>query len=310
MSKEFEFNCDIPYGQNRYVLMDKGHILEVSREDYSDCPFGHCCIGNYGYGNYSDEAYKDAWDKMSSKTTNAIEERVADFLFNNMKVEGGIVTEGFGVMNVPVDEREAQVATFPGIKGMEKMTLELDGSDYNDIVLDKDMDYLLELVQRDYYDPFCGSDGRFSPEKMLDFCTENKIDISDIVLLETVNLDRSSTAVIFIEAKEFEDHSGVELKNATKELKESMLKESVQMLEDWNDGNVYQWVLYDKHGDEIDSCGGYYGDAWIKDAVENFDGGNENLNPKKDLGLHRDIANCLHSNRKELGKGSRSNDER
>ena len=309
MSKEFEFNCDIPYGQNRYVLMDKDHVLEVSREEYATDPCEYLCAGQHTYGRYAHEAYDEAWAKMDSKTTDAIEDRVAQFLMDNMKVEEGVVTEGFGVMNISVDEREAPVATFPGVKGMEEMVLDLE-EDYNDIVVDKDKSYLLELVQRDYHDPFCGDDGRFSPEAMLDFCDRNSIDISDIVLVQEANFDRSSTSVVFVEAKDFKSHSGVELKDATQEEKDSVMKETMQMLEDWNDGNVYQWTLYDKHGDEIDSCGGYYGDEWIKDAVKNFDGGYETLNPKKDLGVHKDIANCLYTNRKELNKDAKSNDER
>lgn len=309
MSKEFEFNCDIPYGQNRYVLMDKDHILEVSREDYATDPCEYVCAGNYGSGHYTSEAYDEAWAKMDSKTTDAIKDRVAAFLMNNMKVQEGTVTEGFGVMNLPVDEREAPVATFPGVKGMEEMVLSLE-EDYDDIVVDKNKSYLLELVQRDYYDPFCGDDGKFSPKAMLEFCDNNGVDISDIVLVEEANFDRSSTTVVFIEAKDFERKIGIELKNATQEEKNSVMEESVQMLDDWHSGNVYQWVLYDKHGDAIDSCGGYYGDEWIKDAVKNFDGGDEKLNPKKDLGVHKDIANCLYINRKELSRANKSHDER
>lgn len=291
--KEFNFNTDISYNENQYVLMSDGSILEVGCEPEPSNPFGSMCAGNYGYGEYDTPAYKDAWDRMSDITTSAIENKVAEFLLDNMKVENFPETE---------DTRASIEATFPGVKGLEKMVLEID-EDYNDIVVDKNADYLLELVQRDYYDPFCGLDGKFSPKEMFEFCENNNIDLSNIVLTQEMNIDRGSMCVVFIEAKSFKEQTDIELAVASAEQKSQLMNETLDIAQKWNNGEVYQWFLYDRDGDIIDSCSGFYGEDSIKNCVENFDGvsGND-IRPVKDLGTHDDIAKCLYANRNELAK--------
>lgn len=302
MSKELNYDINIGYNENQYFLMNDGSILEVGHEPDPSSPFGSVCAGDYGYGTYASEAYKDAWDKMDRETTDAIKDKVATYLMDHMQVEEGVVQEQFGVMNVTVDERDVPVATFPGVKGMEKMVLDLE-ENFDDIVNDKDTELLLELVQRDYYDPFCGGDGMFSPKEMLEFCKDNEIDLSDIVLIKEVPLDRSSTTVIFIEAQELKDFDGTKLKNATQEEKADLLDTAIEFAEMWNNGDVYQWGLYDKDGDFIEGCGGFYGDDAISDYVENFSGvTDKDIDAVKDLGKHDDIADCLYANRKELVK--------
>ena len=301
--KEFNFNADIPYDKNRYVLMEDNSILEVGRDSNTESPFElGLCAGNYGSGDYDIPAYRDAWEKMSSNTIDAIENRVAAFLMEHMQIENGLnlnyETRDENGNELPEGE-EVLLVAFPDVIDLINVRTELNEDDFKSIVTDKDANRLLTLIQEDFYDPFCGPDGKFSPKEMIEFCKNNDINISDIALVATVNLDRSNVAVVFIEANSFNEYSGIELKDATQEQKDNVLKESVDMLNTWNDNEVYQWTLYDKHGDEIESGGGYYGEDMIKDAVETFADGYD-VSPVKDLGTHKDIANCLYANKNTL----------
>lgn len=302
MSKELNIDIDINYGENQYFLMNDGSILEISYETdtESPCELG-LCAGNYGSDDYGSDAYREAWANMSEDTTNAIEDKVAKFLMDNMNVEEGIIQEQFGVMNVTVSERETLIAKFPGVKGLEEMVLELDDYDFNAVVSEKDTDRLLEMVQQDYYDPFCGDDGKFSPKEMLEFCENNDIDITDIVLIQEMNVDRSTMAVVFIEADDFKEHMDIELSKASQRDKDELMNETIQALDTWNNGQVYRWDLYDRDGDILEGGGGYYGETMINDAVKDFKDGYD-IEAVKDLGKHEDIANCLYANRKELAK--------
>jgi hypothetical protein len=282
--------------------MSDGSILEVSHETdaASPCELNHC-PGDYGYGKYSSEAYKEAWAKMSEDTTNAIKNKAATFIMEHMNVEEGVVQEQMGVMNITVSERETMVASFPGVKGLEDMVLELDDYDFNAVVTEKDTDRLLEMVQQDYYDPFCGDNGMFNPKEMFKFLENNDIDISDTVLIQELNFEINSMAVVFIEPDDFKEFTDIELSKASQRDKDWLMNDTVQALSTWNDGQVYRWDLYDKDGDIIDGCGGYYGENEINEAVKDFKDGYD-IEAVKDLGKHDDIANCLYANRKELVK--------
>jgi hypothetical protein len=157
------------------------------------------------------------------------------------------------------------------------------------------------MVQQDYYDPFCGDDGMFDPKEMFNFLENNDIDISDTVLIQELNFEINSMAVVFVEPDDFKEFTDIELSKASQRDKDWLMNDTVQALSTWNDGQVYRWDLYDKDGDIIDGCGGYYGENEINEAVKDFKDGYD-IEAVKDLGKHDDIANCLYANRKELVK--------
>lgn len=141
-----------------------------------------------------------------------------------------------------------------------------------------------------------------SPKAMFDFCKGNDIDLSDIVIVKEVNFDRHSVAVVFVEAYDFKAHTDCELKNVSQEAKDGILDEAIEMLQNWNVGDVYQLSVFDKNGDFANGVCGFYGDEAMKDALDFIDGvfGDEKLYVSKEIGTYADIANCLYANRKEF----------
>lgn len=143
-----------------------------------------------------------------------------------------------------------------------------------------------------------------SPKDMFDFCKGNDIDLSDIVVSKEVKLDPCNVAVIFIEAYDFLDFADIEMKDADIELKNEMLNSAQKYLEYYRDGEVYEMSLYSRRGDFISESKGLYGENAVKqalsdeDLMEEFDMAFASV--RKDLGEHKDIANCLYTLRDEL----------
>ena len=289
MSKEFELNLDIPYGDNRYVLMSDDTIIEIGRYDYPDDPCGSFCAGNHGYGRNQEEAYNEVWKQMHSDTNNAILETLGKFLMDEMQVEDGQVTEYALVPNIIIGETDSKVLVFPSI---EKMCLAIDEEDLRDLTPSQ----LLDMVMGDYHDPFCGSDGRFSLKAVVDFCNEHNVDLSNTVLMDGFQADSSGYAVVYIDTKAARQYYDTELSEMSADFKNSILEETKSMVQEWNDGNVYDCVSYDRAGNDNGFIGTFYGDDAVKEGM-----GALEVHPVKDLGTHSDIDECL-DNMKELDK--------
>jgi hypothetical protein len=88
----------------------------------------------------------------------------------------------------------------------------------------------------------------------------------------------------------------------SQEAKDGILDEAIEMLQNWNVGDVYQLSVFDKNGDFANGVCGFYGDEAMKDALDFIDGvfGDEKLYVSKEIGTYADIANCLYANRKEF----------
>ena len=73
------------YGES-FVLMEDNTIVGVKNEYYPENPVdAGCCAGAFGVGDTLQEAYKDAWEKMSDETKKAVRTRVANALFDRCK---------------------------------------------------------------------------------------------------------------------------------------------------------------------------------------------------------------------------------
>ena len=170
------------------------------------------------------------------------------------------------------------------------------GSDTTDIIEER-IDKFLDTTEVEVK-------AELSPKAMFDFCKGNDIDLSDIVLVKEVNIDPCNVTVIFIEAYDFLDFADIEMKDADIELKNEMLKSAQEYLERYRDGEVYEMSLYSKRGDFISNSKGLYGENAVKqalheeDLMEEFDLPFASIN--KDLGEHKDIANCLYDVRDEI----------
>lgn len=170
------------------------------------------------------------------------------------------------------------------------------GSDTTDIIEER-VDKFLDTTEVEVK-------AEMSPKAMFDICKAHDVDLSDIVIVKELTTDRNSAAVVFVEAYDFKAHTDCELKNVSQEVKDDILDEAIEMLQNWNAGDVYQLTIYDKNGDFASSMCGFYGDEAMQDALD-FIGdvfGDEKLCVSKEIGTYADIANCLYANRKELAQ--------
>ncbi len=137
------------------------------------------------------------------------------------------------------------------------------------------------------------------PDEILNVCKLNNINISDIVLMSDITFDGNVVFVIFIEQDNFEQYTGFELKDASDEEKNNILKESIEHFSIWKNNNVFCWKLYNRNGDKLAFGNGYYGENVIKQSIETF-ANCYNVRSTKNLGTYSNIRKCINSNKNSL----------
>lgn len=82
----------------------------------------------------------------------------------------------------------------------------------------------------------------------------------------------------------------------TQDMVKDILEEEVEDLSQYYRGEVYCFTEYDRHGEVIDACGGFFSD----DVANNFtsDFSNEIV---EELGEYDSIEECLENNQEKLG---------
>lgn len=140
---------------------------------------------------------------------------------------------------------------------------------------------------------------------------QKKAEEKDIALLPVWKYEHGGSVYRAAEANPFPDaswDSGVvgfiymdvypEIDGISVNTVKNQLKLEVDEYNQWANNELYRYTIYDREGDQIDTSGGYYN---VQDVIDTIDDYND-AKPVKDLGCHKDIANCLHSNRKELSQ--------
>lgn len=293
---------DLEVGQSQFYLAGDGNIIEIARQEASehDNPFnyddgmGHCC-----YWNKAEDAYKALNAELSKETVGALADRFAEYMYQDHiltpmedEYRGSVVVLGFKTLTddgfiIPMDEFEEN---YKG--GFDKDTL---------------FDYVYSHgksvvgIEDNWHQ--VGPNHHENHFNYATLCVDNKIPIDDILLIteQSVYYD---CAVIAIENSQYKSWTGKELKDLSEEDKSKLLDSHIKLFDQWTGDELYGVIKYDKHGDEIDSCYGYFG----AESVDLEMGKEPDI--KKNLGVHSDIANCLYANRKELSKANKSHDER
>ena len=80
------------------------------------------------------------------------------------------------------------------------------------------------------------------------------------------------------------------------ETAENVLRGEIKDLDTWAQGEVYGYTEYNKMGEEIDACWGFYGDNPNENGISDSTG-----HIVEDLGEYLDIEECLEDNAERLG---------
>ena len=82
--------------------------------------------------------------------------------------------------------------------------------------------------------------------------------------------DNYLVGFIYVTAERIrEEYGGKKITKAVRDKVERVLSGEIDDLNDWENGNVWGYTLYDKEADMIDSCWGFYGDDALEDIEYN-----------------------------------------
>jgi len=107
----------------------------------------------------------------------------------------------------------------------------------------------------------------------------------------TAKWDNYLAGFIYVEAARIREEYGVKrISSKLRDKVENVLAGEIKDLDDFENGNVWGYTLYNKDGDMIDSCFGFIGDSALED-IEDTCG--EKI--KKFLGNFNNVEECLEN---------------
>lgn len=262
------------YNERTYFLNKNNEVVDVHKY-YSDfSPFEDTNIG-FAWGENSREARETMHEQIEDKAFEAVKDKIAQFLESKYDIK------------VDLDDTHEYA-----VEVYNKETGELEnGYPYNMEV----EDVIYDMMKWEITDSNCF----FNLAEMLEYCENNNIDISDVVLYEEIHssVDRYSFAVIYLTEEFFQDWYGIDdVSEIPMSEKQELFKDYVKLGKDYLDGEEYAYTTYSLNGEELDSVCGFYGDDTKLNGIE------ENTGEFIEcLGAYDSIEECFEANQEKLG---------
>lgn len=262
------------YYEKEYFLTEGNEIAEIEKyKETLNSPYENCI---YGWGRYSNtEAWKDVTEKIDNRAEKEIKEKISEYLDTVYEIKrdpevepGEYDSLGIDLINKETDEVENSYPT-----------------DWSK------QDILDDVV----YHEFTDSEGNLD----FDEISYNGIDISDALSFRELHstICQNSYAVVCMSNANMEDFFGVDsIDKITPEQKEKAIQGYADIMQADLDGEQYCYTLYNKQGEEIDSCTGFYGNDTGMNGIEKYTG-----ELVESLGMYDTIEDCFEANQEKLG---------
>ena len=265
------------YDEKTYFLNKNNEIVEVERYDSGINPFGDPLDISYA-GLAWGENFKEAKDTMHDKVGREVFSPILNKIAESMESKYDI--------QVDLDDTHEWA-----VEAYNKETGELEYADvYN---MDKD-DVIYEIMRQELTD----SNGFFQLGEMLEYCENNNVDVSDVIMYEAISshVDRDSCAYVFITEENIQDYFGIDISEIPTEDKAALLKNYIELGQAYLDGEEYAFTTYSLKGEEIDDCVGFFGDDTKTNGIEDTAGEFTEC-----LGAYDSIEECFEANQEKLG---------
>lgn len=265
--------------QSQFYLTDKGSILQIGRDVGSErnTPFGNQ-FARESHKEFDYEAYNELFDNFYQKTQWALLDRVIDTIW-----EDHVATQ------VGNDDILIKFNNLKSISDEMEVELHVSKEVYDNLTPDK----LLDMVRED----FC----YYNDNQALEFCIVNDIDVSDIVIFakEEITLpdDVPGVVVVAIEDTTYDYNCGVSLSVLNDTGRQVELNEQLNLFKEWYNNNVYDVILFDKEGKQLDA---HYDVIGQEDLKSSYVLSDNKVNIVKDLGVHENIKDCMKENKEVL----------
>lgn len=270
---------ELSHGQSQFYLTDKGNILQVERGSGTEVntPFGNQ-FSRESHKEFDYEAYADLFDNFYQKTQWDLLDRVTDAVWKDHTA-------------VEFDNDDILI-TFKTLKSLND-GMEVDAHMSKEVYDKLTPEKLLEMVRED----FC----YYNDNQALEFCIANNIDVNDIVIFakEEITLpdDVPGVVVVAIEDTTYDYNCGVSLSVLNDEGRQIELSEQLEIFKDWYNNNVYDVVLFDKDGKQLDA---HYDVIGFEELKSSYVLDENEVSIVKDLGVHDNVKDCIKENKEVL----------
>lgn len=261
------------YYEKEYFLNRDNEIVEIERyEETLNSPYENCSCE---MGCSLAEAWNGVASVIDDRAEKEIKEKISEYLDTVYEIKRD-------------PEVEPGEYDSLGIDLINKETGEVENSyptNWNK----------QEILDDVVYHEFTDSNGHLD----FDEISYNGIDISDALSFKELRstINQYSYAVVCMSNADMEEFFGVDcIDEITPEQKERAIQGYADILQADLDGEQYCYSLYNRQGEEIDSCTGFYGYDTETNGIEEYVG-----ELVESLGVYNSIENCFEANQEKLG---------
>ena len=262
---------ELKYPQT-YFLNEHNQVVEISEVTTDADPFENT-FANFAWGNDFKDAKLQMGDWIYTDTFNAISDKISNFMKNKYNIKIGLDA----TLKAEVYDKETGEFIF--------------GTNKN---LDKD-----EVIYKLMKSEFADEHGALQFGEMLEYCENNNIDVSDIILYEEVssNSHKNECGIVFIQENDLKEFFEVENINEIypPEIL-TMLETYVELGEAYINGVEYGYVTYELTGEEVDDWNGFFGRDTKTNGIEDYTG-----ELTECLGFYSSIDECFEKNQEKFG---------
>lgn len=234
------------YNNKTYFLNEDKNIVEVEKYVSGDNLLDGNNFG-YAWGDNLSDAKNTLNETIDDNTLDAIKAKIAAFMEEKYDIQ--IDNEG---------EDEYTTAVY------DKETGELEyGSTYH---LDKD-----EAIEETMNYTIGDECGYFTFDAMVEYCKDNDIDISDVIIYNSCRscIDSNSFCIVYITEENIKNEFGVDdISEVSKEQIDDFFKSCMDYTQAYLDGEEYAFTTYSLNGEQIDSCCGFIGNDTEINGIE------------------------------------------
>ena len=262
---------ELKYPQT-YFLNEHNQVVEISEVTTDANPFENT-FANFAWGENFKDAKLQMGDWIYTDTFNAISDKISNFMENKYNIKTGLDA----TLKAEVYDKETGEFIF--------------GTNKN---LDKD-----EVIYKLMKSEFADEHGALQFGEMLEYCENNNIDVSDIILYEEVssNWHKNQCGIVFIQENDLKEFFEVENINEIypPEIL-TMLEAYVELGEAYINGIEYGYVTYELTGEEVDDWNGFFGRDTKTNGIEDYTG-----ELTECLGFYNSINECFEKNQEKFG---------